>query len=127
MNPETKGTEAIRAMITLRQCWFENEEIYLNQGCLHCGSAATYLIYFTNRKIQQLMLDFIGQYNCNFQLSFDFLDIPNFEKAYEILLSRLERLVINYSFTQTQSHRSHSFETIDSIFERPYTGLCRIA
>lgn len=127
INNETQGTEAIRAMITLRQCWFENEEIYLNQGCLHCGSAATYLIYFTNRKIQQLMLEFIGQYNCNPKLNFDFLDIENFEKKYEVLLSRLERLVINYSFTQTQNYRTYAFEDIESIFERPYAGLCHIA
>ena len=127
MNHETQGTEAIRAMITLRQCWFENEEIYLNQGCLHCGSAATYLIYFTNRKVQELILEFIGRYNCNPKLNFDFLDVHNFEQEYEILLSRLERLVIHYSFSQTQNTRTQRFEDIESIFERPYAGLCHIA
>ena len=41
---DTLGTEAIRAFFTLQCCWFNNEEIYLEQGCLDCGSAATYLI-----------------------------------------------------------------------------------
>lgn len=124
---ETQGTEAIRAMITLRKCWFENEEIYLNQGCLHCGSAATYLIYFTDRKIQQLLLKFIGQYNCNAKLNFDFLDIESFSSQYETLLSQLESLVIHYSFSRTQQPRTQCFEDIESIFERPYAGLCYIA
>ena len=127
MNQETQGTEAIRAMITLRKCWYESDEIYLNQGCLHCGSAATYLIYFTNRKVQNLMLDFIGRYNCNPKLNFDFLDIENFSEQYEHFLSQLERLVIQYSFGKTQKIKAQSFENIESIFERPYSGLCDIA
>lgn len=126
MTIETQGTEAIRAMITLRKCWYENEEIYLNQGCLHCGSAATYLIYFTNRKIQKLMLDFIGQFNCNPKLNFDFLDIENFAEQYEQFLSQLERLVIQYSFGKTQQTKTQSFEDIESIFERTFSGLCGI-
>ncbi|WOE30993.1 MULTISPECIES: hypothetical protein [unclassified Acinetobacter] len=124
---ETQGTEAIRAIITLRKCWFEQEEIYLNQGCLHCGSAATYLLYFTNRKIQQLLLNFIERYNCNPTLNFDFLDLHDFALQYDQLLSELERLVIHYSFGQTQQPRQQCFEAIDSIFERPYAGLCHIA
>ena len=124
MTIETQGTEAIRAMITLRKCWFENDEIYLNQGCLHCGSAATYLIYFTNRKVQKLMLDFIGHYNCNAQLNFDFLDIKNFPEQYEQFLSQLERLVIQYSFGKTQQKKTQSFEDIESIFERSYNAVC---
>ncbi|MDY6460314.1 hypothetical protein [Acinetobacter faecalis] len=124
MTIETQGTEAIRAMITLRKCWFENDEIYLNQGCLHCGSAATYLIYFTNRKVQKLMLDFIGHYNCNAKLNFDFLDIKNFPEQYEQFLSQLERLVIQYSFGKTQQKKTQSFEDIESIFERSYNAVC---
>jgi len=127
MNNETQGTEAIRAMITLRQCWFENEEIYLNQGCLHCGSAATYLLYFTNRNIQQLMLEFISHYDCNPKVNFDFLDIPFFAIEYETFLSQLERLVIHYSFSQTLTPKTQNFKDIESIFERPYAGLCQIA
>ncbi len=124
MTIETQGTEAIRAMITLRKCWFENDEIYLNQGCLHCGSAATYLIYFTNRKVQKLMLDFIGKFNCNPKLNFDFLDIENFSEQYEQFLSQLERLVIQYSFGKTQQKKTQSFEDIESIFERSYNAVC---
>ena len=124
MTIETQGTEAIRAMITLRKCWFENDEIYLNQGCLHCGSAATYLIYFTNRKVQKLMLDFIGKFNCNAKLNFDFLDIENFPEQYEQFLSQLERLVIQYSFGKTQQKKTQSFEDIESIFERSYNAVC---
>lgn len=124
MTIETQGTEAMRAMITLRQCWFENNEIYLNQGCLHCGSAATYLIYFTNRKVQSLMLNFIGQYNCNPKLNFDFLDIENFAEKYEHFLSQLERSVIQYSFSKTLQTKTQSFESIESIFERSYTNVC---
>lgn len=121
---ETQGTEAIRAMITLRQCWFSNEEIYLNQGCLHCGSAATYLIYFTDRKIQKLMLDFIAEYPCQNSQRFDLLDLEHFEQRYENFLSELEKRVIHYSFGQTQSPRSQNFEEIESIFERPYSIAC---
>ncbi|WFP96646.1 hypothetical protein P3S51_12215 [Acinetobacter sp. ANC 7201] len=124
MTIETQGTEAIHAMITLRKCWFENDEIYLNQGCLHCGSAATYLIYFTNRKVQKLMLDFIGKFNCNPKLNFDFLDIENFSEQYEQFLSQLERLVIQYSFGKTQQKKTQSFEDIESIFERSYNAVC---
>lgn len=124
MTIETQGTEAIRAMITLRKCWYENDEIYLNQGCLHCGSAATYLIYFTNRNIQKLMLDFIGHYNCNAKLNFDFLDIENFSEQYEHFLSQLERSVIQYSFGKTQQKKTQDFENIESIFERSYTAVC---
>ena len=127
MTIETQGTEAIRAMITLRKCWYENNEIYLNQGCLHCGSAATYLIYFTNRNIQKLMLDFIGQFNCNPKLNFDFLDLEHFPSHYEQFLTQLERYVIQYSFSKTQQSKTQSFEDIESIFERTYSGLCGIA
>ena len=56
MQKDTQGTEALRAMMTLRQCWFEHEEIYLHQGCLHCGSAATYLIYFTNSNYNSIFI-----------------------------------------------------------------------
>ena len=59
----TLATEAIRAFFTLQCCWLNNEEIYLEKGCLHCGSAATYLIYFTNTPIQNLLLNFIKKYN----------------------------------------------------------------
>ncbi|MBJ7436161.1 MAG: hypothetical protein JHC54_10600, partial [Acinetobacter sp.] len=51
MHPDTLGTEAIRAFFTVQCCWLNNEEIYLEKGCLHCGSAATYLIYYTNPHI----------------------------------------------------------------------------
>ena len=54
MHPDTLGTEAIRAFFTVQCCWLNNEEIYLEKGCLHCGSAATYLIYYTNPHIQKL-------------------------------------------------------------------------
>lgn len=121
---ETQGTEAIRAMITLRQCWLNNEEIYLNQGCLHCGSAATYLIYFTNRSIQKLMLDFIAQYPCQGNSRFDLLDLVHFEQTYESLLTELENQVIRYSFSQSQTARTQKFEDIESIFERPAAIAC---
>ena len=73
------------------------------------------------------MLDFIGRYNCNPKLNFDFLDIPFFAIQYENFLSQLEQLVIHYSFSQTMYPRKQCFEEIESIFERPYTGLCDIA
>ena len=37
MTIETQGAEAVRAMMTLRKCWYENEEIYLKQDYSHCG------------------------------------------------------------------------------------------
>ena len=55
MHPDTLGTEAIRAFFTVQCCWLNNEEIYLEKGCLHCGSAATYLIYYTNPHIQHAL------------------------------------------------------------------------
>ncbi|NHB56827.1 hypothetical protein [Acinetobacter shaoyimingii] len=124
MNHETQGTEAIRAMITLRQCWFQHEDIYLNQGCLYCGSAATYLIYFTDRKIQDLMLDFIAQYPCQSRYHFDYLDIDGFDQHYEHFLSQLEKKVIHYSFSQTQTPLSLRFEEVESIFERAFAVAC---
>ena len=68
MHPDTLGTEAIRAFFTVQCCWLNNEEIYLEKGCLHCGSAATYLIYYTNPHIQKLMLAFIKKL-CTRQIS----------------------------------------------------------
>ena len=124
MNHETQGTEAIRAMITLRQCWFQHEDIYLNQGCLNCGSAATYLIYFTNRQVQDLMLDFIAQYPCQSRYQFDYLDIEGFEKHYENFLSQLEKNVIHYSFSQTQTSLTLRFDDVESIFERSFSIAC---
>lgn len=58
MHPDTLGTEAIRAFFTVQCCWLNNEEIYLEKGCLHCGSAATYLIYDPVRRynLNQLFL-----------------------------------------------------------------------
>lgn len=119
MQKDTQGTEALRAMMTLRQCWFEHEEIYLHQGCLHCGSAATYLIYFTHRPIQDFMLNFIGKYNCHHPKGFDFLDLNGFSGTYEHFLSMLEKQVIHYAFQQHQ-RCTLRFEQIDSIFEREY-------
>ena len=55
------------------------------------------------------------------------LDIENFSEQYEHFLSQLERLVIQYSFGKTQKIKAQSFENIESIFERPYSGLCDIA
>ncbi|MFT4021115.1 MAG: hypothetical protein QM666_06335 [Acinetobacter sp.] len=124
MQHDTQGTEAIRAMITLRKCWLDNEEIYLNQGCLHCGSAATYLIHFTNRKIQNLMLDFIARYNCNHPKRFDLMDITDFSEHYEQFLSQLENLIIHYAFEYTNTPRTLKFEQVESIFEREFAMAC---
>lgn len=121
---ETQGTEAIRAMMTLRQCWLNNEEVYLNRGCLHCGSAATYLIYFTNRQIQDLMLNFIAQYPCQGNSRFDLLDLAHFAHTYDEFLTALENLVIHYSFSRSLSVRTHKFEQIESIFERAAAIAC---
>lgn len=117
---ETQGSEAMNAMIALRQCWYEHEEIYLNQGCLHCGSAATYLIYFTNRTIQKVMLEFIAKYNCNHPKRLDLLDIDHFAQDYENMLSQLESHVIHYSFSQHNQPKKQSFYDVISIFERAY-------
>ncbi|GAB3051717.1 hypothetical protein GCM10027155_17440 [Acinetobacter apis] len=123
----TLGTEAIRAMVTLRTCWSLDEEIYINQGCLHCGSAATYLIYFTNSSIQKLMLDFIATYNCNAAGRFDLLDLCSFEDDYNLFLSTLEQHVIHYAFQERYSKRSLAFESVQSIFERSFHPACAYA
>ncbi|MCG2574690.1 hypothetical protein LVY74_14155 [Acinetobacter sp. ME22] len=123
MPQETQGTEALRAMITLRQCWFNHEEIYIHQGCLHCGSAATYLLYFTNRNIQKQILDFIGRYNCNHSKHLDLLDFSHFQDDYELFLSQLEQSVIHYAFAHQQP-RQLAFEQVESIFEREFHRAC---
>ncbi|KJV39429.1 hypothetical protein [Acinetobacter brisouii] len=123
MPQQTQGTEALRAMMTLRQCWFEHEEIYLHQGCLHCGSAATYLLYFTDRDIQKQMLDFIGRYNCNHSKHLDLLDFSHFQDDYELFLSQLEQCVIHYAFAHQQP-RQLAFEQVESIFEREFHRAC---
>lgn len=121
----TQGTEAIRAMATLRQCWTSNEEIYINKGCLHCGAAATYLIYFTNRNIQNSMLNFIQKYNCNRTDRFDLLDIEYFASDYECILTILEQQIIAYAATTySQQKRSICFEDVSSIFERELNMAC---
>lgn len=123
----TLGTEAIRAMTTLRTCWSLDEEIYINKGCLHCGSAATYLIYFTNRQIQTLMLDFIQTYSCNQTGRFDLLDLASFETDYSTFLSQLEKQVIQYAFKQNDKKITLRFESVQSIFEREFQGFCSYA
>ena len=120
----TQGSEALRAMITLRQCWYENDEIYLSQGCLDCGSAASYLIYFTNREIQNLMLDFIARFSCRISSKFDLLDLEGFETHYQQVLNQLEKLVIAYAFRQQHQPRRLVFEEVESIFERPSVPYC---
>lgn len=123
MSQHTQGTEALRAMMTLRQCWFEHEEIYIHQGCLNCGSAATYLLYFTDRGIQNQLLQFIARHNCNHSKHLDLLDFSHFQQDYELFLSQLEQTVIHYAFTHQQP-RSLAFEQVASIFEREVHSAC---
>lgn len=118
----TQGTEAIRAFFTLQCCWLNHEEIYLEQGCLHCGSAATYLIFYTNRRVQQLMLQFIAQYNCIAQM--DLRDLPEFARAYEQFLQQLEQAVNAYASSVHNIQRQIQFEQVESIFEREYAIAC---
>lgn len=118
----TQGTEAIRAFFTLQCCWFNHEEIYLEQGCLQCGSAATYLIFHTNRRVQKLMLDFIAQYDCIAHI--DLRDLPNFSQAYEQFLQQLEQEVNFYARSVHNIERQFCFEQVESIFEREYVIAC---
>jgi len=120
----TLATEAIRAFFTLQCCWLNNEEIYLEKGCLHCGSAATYLIYFTDTSIQNLLLNLIQKYNCHNSRKLDLLDLLDFEEQYNDFLQILEIAVNNYA-RQYQNHpRTLAFEHVDSIFEREATVAC---
>lgn len=120
----TLATEAIRAFFTLQCCWLNSEEIYLEQGCLHCGSAATYLIYFTYAPIQKLMLDFIQKYNCHNSKKSDLLDLLDFEQNYNDFLQVLESAVNSYA-RQYQNHACHlAFESVESIFEREAAIAC---
>lgn len=118
------GTEAIRAYFTLQCCWLNNEEIYLEKGCVHCGSAATYLIYFTHKHIQTLLLDFISKYPCNSSMRFDLMDLPEFEEDYNNFLQILEKEVNFYARQNHDVPREIEFEQIDSIFERAYARAC---
>ncbi|AOA58856.1 hypothetical protein [Acinetobacter larvae] len=118
------ATEALRAFYTLQCCWFNNEEIYLEQGCLHCGSAATYLIYFTDTAVQKLMLSFIQQYNCHNKKRLDLLDLPDFEDHYNDFLETLERAVNRYAREHQNQMSKLAFEQVESIFERAAAIAC---
>lgn len=124
MQHHTLGTEAIRAFFTLQCCWLNNEEIYLEQGCLHCGSAATYLIYFSNRHIQDLMLEFINKYRCHHSRRMDLLDIESFENDYGQFLEHLEKEVNHYARKHHEDPRILTFESVESIFEREFRIAC---
>lgn len=124
MQVESLGTEAIRAFFTLQCCWLNNKEIYLEQGCLHCGSAATYLLYFTNRHIQNLMIDFIQKYKCHNVKRDDLLDLDDFERHYEGFLEVLELEVNQYARIHHDVPIDRPFESIDSIFENQFSLAC---
>lgn len=121
---DTLGTEAIRAFFTLQCCWLNNEEVYLEQGCLKCGSAATYLIYHTNPHIQKRLLKFIEKYRCHQARRDDLLDLDFFEKDYEDFLQILENEVNFYARLHHDIPRHIQFEDVDSIFERAHAMAC---
>ncbi|MDO4223245.1 MAG: hypothetical protein Q4D05_04355 [Acinetobacter sp.] len=123
-NTTTLATEAIRAFFTLQCCWLNNDEIYLEKGCLHCGSAASYLIYYTNREVQDLMLDFIGRFNCVHVERMDLLDLEFFSETYENFLAQLEDAINRYACEVQSTPCSIQFEQVESIFERPYAMAC---
>lgn len=118
----SQATEAIRAFFTLQCCWLNQQEIYLEQGCLHCGSAATYLIYYTNRKIQAMMLNFIDRYNCIEHI--DLLDIESFSEIYDEFLQHLEIEINRYACGVQHLERLLCFEDVESIFERSSAMIC---
>lgn len=124
MQQHTLGTEAIRAYFTLQCCWLNSEEIYLEKGCLHCGSAATYLLYFSNHHIQKLMLKFITDYPCLTSPHIDFFNIPHFEKNYNDFLQVLEKEVNFYARKHHDIPRNMPFEHVESIFERTFHMVC---
>ncbi|OTG84993.1 hypothetical protein [Acinetobacter sp. ANC 4648] len=124
MQQHNLGTEAIRAFFTLQCCWLNNEEIYLEKGCQHCGSAATYLMYFTNIHIQKLMLKFINQYNCHLSKGLDLLDLHDFEENYNGFLQILENEVNFYVRRHHEIPSELAFEQIESIFERSFRMAC---
>ncbi|MEX5538736.1 hypothetical protein ABFV54_26885, partial [Pseudomonas syringae] len=82
------------------------------------------LIYFTNKNIQKIMLDFISRYNCNHSGRFDLLDLNHFEKEYEQFLSSIEQEIIHYAFKEQNTPRKYAFESIESIFERELIMAC---
>lgn len=124
MQNPTLGTEAIRTFFTLQCCWLNNEEIYLEKGCQHCGAAATYLIYFTNSHIQKMMLAFIEKYHCHLSQGWDLLDLHDFEDQYNDFLQLLEKEINFYARLHHDIPRQFAFEELDSIFERPYPIAC---
>lgn len=124
MQAPTLATEAIRAFYTLQCCWLNSEEIYIEKGCLHCGAAATYLIYYTSRHIQDLMLNFIEKYSCHFSVRFDLLDLEGFQDDYEQFLEHLEKEISFYARRHHEDLRNINFESVDSIFERSVRIAC---
>src|SRR5690606_6204151 len=121
---DTLGTEAIRAFFTVQCCWFNNEEIYLEKGCAHCGSAATYLIYYTNSHIQRHLLKFIDKYYCHLVQRQDLRDLEHFPEEYENFLEILESEVNFYARQHHDIPRERCFEQVESVFEHPYAVAC---
>lgn len=120
----TLASEAIRAYFTLQCCWLNDQEIYLEKGCQHCGSAATYLIYFTDTTIQKLLLNFIERYRCIHHSRTDLLDLPDFEEDYNLFLQQLESEVNRYACQHQSVPRHLPFEEIESIFGRVAAIAC---
>ena len=124
MHPHSMGTEAIRAFFTLQCSWLNDEDVFLNPADPQCGSAATYLIYFTHHHIQHLMLDFIARFPCSQSGNLDLLDVPHFEQDYNHFLELLEKEVNFYARRHHDLPRQLGFEDITSIFTRTYGQAC---
>ncbi len=118
------ATEAIRAFFTLQYHWLNNEETYLQKQDSHCGSAATYLIYFTNRQIQNLILNFVSKYSCHSLQYPDLLDLESFGPDYEYLLQMLELEVNQYAKQHFLEPCDSKFESIRSIFNPEHRLFC---
>ena len=70
------------------------------------------------------MLAFIKKYHCVLSREHDLLALPDFENDYDAFLQTLEHEVNFYVRLHHDIIRPFAFETVDSIFERPYALAC---
>lgn len=124
MSKDTLGTEAIRAFFTLRSCLVNHKDTYLEHGCTHCGSAATYLIYQTNTHIQKIIFELVGKYRCQHHQPYDLMKFPvSVDDQYKFL-NILQHEVNFYARLHHDIDRIQRFENLPSIFERSYATAC---
>ena len=119
----TLGTEAIRAILKIENRWHHHQEIYLEQGMLNIGRAATYLMNNTNPHIQHLFLNFNEKYYAA-QKDINLRTLPLFIQDYEYFLKLLNLEVMFFARGHHHQICEKQFEQFTSVFEDSSYFLC---